>query len=175
MTNCLVYGNYCNSSGYGGYAVMAAGSPCVNCTIVSNEVASGNCAAGGNFINCIIAGNTGGKDVGQKSGYATTTTLTNCIYGTKLAAVAADNIVDSKSVESVDQLKFESVDPDAANAFRLRHLSPARDAGYDVGFTSADRDLAGRSRVTGAAIDVGCYEAPPAKGLTIILRQERRR
>ena len=170
MTNCLVVGNLCsnpNGAVYGGSAVWAS-QPCVNCTIVSNHCLATSSfpssAATGNFINCIIVGNDM-SDVYCGRG-SPTTALTNCVYGTASSAT----IVNSKQVSSIDKVKFESVDPSEANSFRLRHLSPARDAGYDVGLTSADRDLDGNSRVIGAAIDIGCYEAPSAKGMTIILR-----
>ncbi|MBO7236895.1 MAG: hypothetical protein J6V45_02285 [Kiritimatiellae bacterium] len=40
----------------------------------------------------------------------------------------------------------------------LRASSPARDAGMDVGWTSASVDLRGKKRISGGKVDLGCYE-----------------
>ena len=48
-------------------------------------------------------------------------------------------------------------------------LSPCINAGANVGWTSADIDLAGNRRRSGPAVDIGCYEYCNT-GLQIILQ-----
>ena len=48
-------------------------------------------------------------------------------------------------------------------------LSPCINSGADVGWTSADTDLAGNKRRCGAVVDMGCYEYR-STGLQFILQ-----
>ena len=169
MTNCLVVGNVSSgSSYYAGAIVWANSAPCVNCTIVSNKCSNGIAAGTGNFINCIFADNTPADVFKHKNSSATT--LDHCLYRSVLSGSTVTTN-DCIQVPSIRALKFESDDPDAANAYRLTRRSPARDFGLDVGMTAEDRDLDGLPRVYGKAIDAGCYECNiPAPGLLLFCR-----
>ena len=173
MTNCLVVGNICKNEGnahYGGSTVWAVSAPCVNCTIASNfcYAASKIGAAAGKFVNCIIVGNVP-CDV-YNHGNSGTANLSNCVFGT-IGANCTIVTNDCRQVASVKAVKFTSIDPADANAFRLTRRSPARDFGLDVGMTAEDRDLDGLPRVYGKAIDAGCYECNiPAPGLLLFCR-----
>lgn len=165
MTNCLVYGNYAESKTYGGFAVYAT-KPVVNCTIVSNTVPSGTAACDGTFINCIIVDNA--KDIMSTSKLASH--MTNCLFCTTEGTTALDTN-GCLQVSNGVKVKFQSLDPESENAFRLTRRSPARDFGCDVGLTAADRDLDGLSRVCEKAIDAGCYECNiPAPGLLLMVK-----
>ena len=64
----------------------------------------------------------------------------------------------------VGPAKFKGTDP--SNPYRLAVGSPGIDAGTNLGWTKADRDLIGKCRLVRRRVDMGCYEYPP-RGLVI--------
>lgn len=166
LTNCLFYGNYIYPGDNGG-AIIQAWTPAVNCTVVSNTVGTARGACMGRFVNCIVADNVRDFYNRNHASYASTV-LTNCLYKTLGSGTITKT--NCLQVESVEKVRFASLDPASENAFRLRRGSPARNAGADVGFTSADVDLAGNLRVVGDKVDMGCYEYFINNGLVIILK-----
>ena len=65
--------------------------------------------------------------------------------------------------------KFNAGAKEELPYYYLRVTSPARDAGMDVGWTSASVDLLGKKRVSGEKVDLGCYEYISA-GFRLLMR-----
>ena len=130
--------------------------PYHNCTFVGNTALNVSGANGGVFsngaklINCIVtADNQVNATAASYTYYAT-----NCIWNAsgKDLLVGKGNITDLADDAAI---KFVVLGDDP---YALMLDSPARDQGDNVlGYTAADRDLAGGSRLV-RALDIGAYE-----------------
>ncbi len=84
--------------------------------------------------------------------------VTNCVFDADVSEMNVGNGCFYATAESLLKKNYT-----------LRSNSPAIDQGADVtGMPSVD--LAGNPRVIGAAIDLGCFEAPKPSGFRVILR-----
>ena len=143
LRNCLIAGNSSNgtSDGDGGCGISQNAGTVENCTITANRSPAPGAGAkvdGGTFVNNIVWGNGSGADVVVADG----ATVTKCLFENPLFASAE------------------------AGDYRLTAFSKAIDAGQDADWMLTSPDLAGASRLVGAAVDAGAYEfAGGAEGL----------
>ena len=160
--NCLI-----QDCGVGVGAVVSlqnANAELVNCTIVGGEVGfwTGNNRAITNLSYAVGCQNGAVKNVAV---YNVKRVAFNDEPETYEAAFGTDL---SKFTCCVKAEKGDFVDYDSGN------LSPSSggalfDAGEDSAVNEAT-DLAGNTRIVGAHVDVGCYEATKPVGLRILLR-----
>ena len=163
IDSCLVKGNNPNnvSKGWGG-GIYAEGAVTVaNCTIVGNKV-NGNSSGGGIYVNsasvkvvnCILCDN-GGTAVGE-FGDKNLGRFFHCA-----SSVTNESCATWMMMSKGDFTGFEADD------FHLSLASPLLDGGsldaawYPPGATTLDID--GNPRVSGLAIDLGCYEADQSR------------
>ena len=145
-----------NASAAGLALTASAGSASVaNATVADNAPTGASVGAAyvaaGAVVNAILwYGATEGVAVSQAGG-----TLSHSCYPS--AAKANGNIAANPHFRR-------------AGDYRLRSDSPCRDAGAAVDWTADDIDLAGRPRIIGRAVDMGCYELDTPIGLRIELR-----
>ncbi len=158
FTNCAISGNTATERGGGVYATDTT-----------------------TFTNCAISGNEALSGGGVSSG--STTTLYNSIVALNIANDGADIFVlNNPQINAYNTLSSYSawsggtnnyvynaslpLFTDAENGdYTLASGSQAIDKGddqyaYDVGWTVDSRDLAGKRRFMGSAIDLGAYELP---------------
>ena len=177
LRDCLFTGNTYNGlgdDGTGKYGtVLARGGRVVNCTVTGNEArfCAGIRSEGGRFENCISSGNR----------IAVPGPGTNSLIVTDVAAdvswrgsganfshcltdVAIDGGVDCLAEEASETFKNA-----AAGKFTLRASSLARNAGLD-GADGSALDLAGRPRLYGKSIDIGCYEIQSGASTFLMLQ-----
>lgn len=158
----LVYGNSATSQPPGSESLSVGGILCgVGSPIIANNTIVGNCGkdAGGIgivkssplIVNNIIAYNI--CSLAQISSAATL--RNNCFYangGTPGTDIAFDgqngNIVADPLFAAVGQ----------ANC-HIQPTSPCRDAGDGAVVPPGETDIEGRSRILGAAVDIGAYES----------------
>lgn len=179
--NCCVYSNNVSSSTDTGYACTGTAifegtvknslivnnvaknknsatihnATCINCTIANNTTKSSYGAAyDGTYKNCIVIGNTVDVDGG---------THYNTLYESKKNSPSMTDCI-----QTTDAKFNKGTNPDLPYYF-IQASSIARDAGMDVGWTSASVDLLGNKRVKGNTVDLGCYEYQTA-GFMIIVK-----
>ncbi|MDD5706047.1 MAG: choice-of-anchor Q domain-containing protein [Kiritimatiellae bacterium] len=167
IENCLIRDNGKVGDYYGAVNVVA--STIRNSTIVGNKAYAGSGVAvtdnnGGSIQNCVIWGNTVSDDVvNNYSG----TVFENCdvesVSGSGGYGGGAGNFsADPRVVKA------------AARNYTLQRGSPCIDAGKTI--ASITNDLNGAVRPTdgnGDGVkdyDIGCYEAPAARGTLILIR-----
>ena len=152
MDNCLVYGN---KATYSAGVHLCDGASLQNCTITKNTVktTTGGLGANGNgkssVLNCIIVGNEAPNDssVGKPewSGGNSGGTIRHCHTG------AAAPIGTDCAAGPTDFVDFANDD------FHLLASSACIEKGENAEGIAAT-DLDGRQRVSGASVDIGCYE-----------------
>ena len=86
-----------------------------------------------------------------------------------LSVGSASTVRNSRFKEATGENGNISSDPLLTSSFGLRPASPCRNAGRDIGWTAADVDLAGRPRLLGTAVDMGCYECTGG-GFAVLVR-----
>ena len=160
VDNCLIADNESATSGGG---VLFYGGVLLNCSIVGNhesESASYYAGAGGLYApsgfdktvrNCLFAGNTfsGTPGLGAPDWAATDAAKKQSwSVGNNALAVNLPKETDAITADVVFELGEDWVPTSSA---------VTKDAGgaYDL---QSSRDLLGNPRVSGAAIDIGCYE-----------------
>jgi len=160
LKNCLIAGNkatYTADANGDGAGVYQTGGDIINCTIADNQCASSRTGAGmyrtgGTVLNTIVFGNRQGTADQNITG--TNGITYSC--SPDLAAGVNNNITDNPLFTDV-----------ALDDFHLVGTSLAIDRGQNV-WSEGDVDLDGELRVvdgnddTIPAVDIGCYEAPPA-------------
>ncbi|MEQ8745805.1 right-handed parallel beta-helix repeat-containing protein [Pyruvatibacter sp.] len=177
IANCLIADN---TTGWVGGGVRlfpvstGAVMTIVNSTIVGNTAQSATTAgAGGVFAqfgtlhvrNCILTGNQGGgADATDQlfinaSAVPITLDLADCLID------GADSVPPPSEGgwTGVDLIDADPrfVDP-GSDDYRLLPASPAIDAGDSLAATGIPTDIDGRSRILGAAVDIGAFERCPA-------------
>ena len=170
FTNCLVTGcceNY----------IVGENTELVNCTIVSNNQASGG---GQLFGGMVTAVNTIFKDnykngsgvVFDVAGYGNWY-FTNSIYKTHPNWENTYYFHDTDCIYDTAKLFEDSTRPkyDTAHPYKLRTNSPAVNAGLAIPGMAALTDYSGAGRVNGDRIDIGCYECwLKPLGFTLVFR-----
>lgn len=140
------------------------GGRVVNCTVVgnSNYGCAGVRAEGGEVVNAIVSGNvtvnSDGEATAASSWSGTASLFTHCLTDGD-AAINDDCLVEAAASTFMDL---------AGGNYRIRLTSAAHNGGLDQADAPA-ADLAGRPRVNGKSIDVGCYECQ-SSGLMIIVK-----
>ena len=145
VTNCIFINNMSTAYGGGMYNELESIPTVTNCTFTGNSAWDGGGIFGeSDVINCISWDNTANSPSDPfHEIYLATVTFSN-IKGGYLGA----NNIDSDPM-------FADVDG------RLLPGSPCIDAGTDAAVSSlTDHD--GNSRIVGAAVDMGAFEAQPA-------------
>ena len=141
LTNCILMGNSAGGAGGGAYVCTL-----INCTIISNSAAyAPGGAESGILDNCIVYHNAV-ISAGQTSlNNVTNATLNNCCIS-PLPASGANNITLDPAFVSI-----------LTGNLRLQTNSPCINAGNNA-YIAADKDLDGRPRIVGGAVDMGAYE-----------------
>lgn len=141
-------------------AIDMSGGSVENCTIADNYMLTSSTAtviemSGGHIVNSIIWGNVNGSGVSgmTKSGGI----IEHC---------TADFPIDGPGNVMIDP-QFT----DAEHGDYTIGLSEIVDTGVQLGWHAGARDLAGNARVSGEAVDPGCYEFA-ADGLVVSLSSE---
>ena len=155
LENSLICGN---ASAEVGPAVVTAssGGAVVNCTIVNNSgktICGLRLLNGGVATNCVMVCNT------------------NNTTGMNVPFLGMSNLCVNCATDDTTPLNDTCVIGTAATFFRdyahgdftpnesAEKGASLYDAGTDVGWTAANVDLAGKPRVVGKRIDIGCYES----------------
>ena len=162
LEHCLVAGNSAGTSGNAGGVWLKFGTV-RNCTIVANTANTGGgvhfegSGSGGTrvFVNNIVYGNTviadtsAGAPEWTKS-YTTAFKMTNNFFA--VSTVPSDNRTVGEATLTGNPFFADF----AGGDYHLTPSSPCLDAGW--GEASIDKDLDGNARVSGPAMDIGCYE-----------------
>lgn len=189
ITNCIFSGNTTVSTGGGGAGMfnLSCAPTIVNCIFSANN-ASGISNTGGGMtnyfasptiVNSTIWSNTATHSGGgMANANGSNPTITNCIIGSNTAGVAEPgifNVSNSTPVISysdvqgglaagIGNIYADPLFTDAANGnYTLKSGSPCINAGNNAANTTTT-DLAGKSRISGSAIDMGAYEYRPTRG-----------
>lgn len=149
IRNCLLFhnGNTKAAANRGGTVLLDGGGLLENCTVADNFYlyCSGIWATGNAKVkNCVILGNTVREDL---TGHETVWTGSAACFENCIAPlyINDDCIVDNRIVRD-----FAAGD--------LTPVGAAVDTGLAADWQNAALDVAGRARVSGAAVDLGCYE-----------------
>lgn len=170
LMNCVVTGNRATQAGGGVYDCDLADCVVSGCEAVNgggavystliNSLVVGNGAsqAGGgayscNLLNCTVTGNSAASSIGGVRLPANYSAV-NCIIAGNTAPDTAD--LHGRGIRCFAGGDPLFVDP-AHGDYRLAGGSPCIDAGYSE-VSPGDADLGGAPRISGAAIDLGCYE-----------------
>ena len=183
VANTNLYGGVGNNTDYGG-GVYATAGLVENCLIVSNLALRGGgvCLEGAAKVrNCTVSGNKatvrgGGIYVNTTSAG---TAVLNCLFADDIAdndggdgkpewyvensgARAFFSHCAFKGVKAVPGDSSAVSHPFEPDSFELQLSSTAVNGGLDDG-ALPEVDFAGRPRVSGKAVDIGCYEADLSK------------
>lgn len=166
--NCLIVNNKTHSSGgVGGIKVDQENAVLENATVCFNETVGTSAdglliSNGGAAQNCIIYYNGARTSDGKYDDFKIVLggTIRNSCYSQLMSGSNGEAI----GCINKDPL-FRNVD---AGNFRLKNASPCINAGINAFYGSDDKDLAGRRRIVGGTVDMGCYEY--ASGFFIMVR-----
>ena len=157
VDNCLLYNN---KGGRYGSAIWNKKGILVNCTVYGNTCSGGGDSSAGIWLqmieakayNCVSFGNAAKGASGSSD----------------LKAASANNVINCATPEGTGTggvtLKNPGFTDPANGDFTLQGNSELIDKGAAVvikNFTQPEFDLAGQSRVLGAAIEIGAYEYDP--------------
>ncbi len=179
---CRITGHQTGQYGAASGLLVDSGS-LVSDSLIDNNTSSTNSAAvrldGGTLVNCTIVDNVV-TAAGQGGLYRVSGAVTNCIiYGNLDNGAPRDynGAIAAAWYSCAPELTHGvqgniNTDPlfEGGGSYRLAPGSPAINAGTNLDWTSADKDLAGDSRIRMAVVDMGCYEAVPPSGSLILLR-----
>ena len=147
LRNCLV----CDSDNNHPPAIRVTGGTVENCTVAGNAVSGSGASAAGvvaassaTLRNTIVWGNTVDGDASNVS--ADGATVTTCLFADPYFRCTPES------------------------RFMLKLKSPARNTGTFQSWMVGAKDLAGRPRIIGRAVDMGCYELDTSVGFRIELR-----
>ncbi len=161
LFNSLVVSNRCEDGSY-----LLDGMP-NNCTIVHNKgIPHGN--LGGSVDNSILVGN----EPCDIFGGAYHRYFNNVIYGTVSNNVYSP-LTNCEQVDGAEAVGFWWKDDGKQPFWGIGKNSIARDAGDSEKVPAGlEFDLAGRGRINGDAVDIGCYEwwKPESQGFMMIIR-----
>lgn len=180
LTNCLVVGNRLardsRTTPLGVFYAGAEETPptLVNCTVVDNA-GTLFAVSGGAAVNTLFFGNTAGDgtaaDISGGGSSAASLTLDHCLYGTSTASAEAVSFSDCVALAAGESPKFNAGQYADYPYYMPRRTSKAVDAGVALAWDADAVDRGGFPRVSGKAVDIGCYEAClPQNGFLMILR-----
>jgi hypothetical protein len=158
LTNCVVAGNWATNSGGG----AAGGATLVNCLVTGNSATNfGGGVAGCTLINGTVLNNSAG---GQGGGASMGTLRNSIIYFnnantfSNTSSAMLNNCCTIPAVPGIGNFTNAPrfIDQLSGN-FRLQTNSPCIGTGNNT-YISTDKDLDGRARIVGGAVDVGAYE-----------------
>lgn len=174
IANCLIAANTKSDKGTGklGGSGITTNGYCtiINCTIVANQgnddvetqnapgLYFGNGGSDSPVFNCIVWGNK------YLNGNVTGRQVKGTRVGLDNNAIAGGDEVDPDVIVlSYDETDGTgAVDPKFVsvknNIFRLKNDSPLIDKGLDDVVLAFTKDLDGNARVSGAHVDLGCFE-----------------
>ncbi|MBN1815719.1 MAG: right-handed parallel beta-helix repeat-containing protein [Sedimentisphaerales bacterium] len=172
VSRCTVFGNMASSGG-GLYATAAGASPTISSSlIVVNYASSAGAGLFSNWaypklVNCTMAGNVSDGVGGAFCNYQYAPTLTNCILwgNTPTANSGPATITYSDVQDGYTGAGNLNSDPLFANPlygdYHLLEGSPCFNVGNNAaaGIPTMDRDS--KTRILGAAVDLGAYESGP--------------
>lgn len=158
VSNCVLSGNTAQDSGGGAY-----GGAFYNCLFTGNTATFGGGAYGATLNNCTVSGNTA-----YQGGGVNNVTAQNCILSGNSATTNANWLSSTCVCCCTAPLptgagNFTS-DPMFVGAgdFHLQVGSPCIDHGTNQAWMTGALDLDGHSRIAGASVDMGAYEATTA-------------
>ena len=187
VTHCVISNNYCSNDSTKGVQLSLSGTARLRNSLVTGGVANstgskGGCLgaiyASGNNVkieNCTICGNTVGKGGGiytigtvtvrnciVRDNSALTDSATKCICNSDGMAVIENCNLDvaARKEDQPDPPPGFIIDPmTGLNTWTFGTASPCADKGAEVDWATNDSlDLFGNKRVSGEAIDIGCFE-----------------
>ena len=126
----------------------------------------------GKVENCTVAGNVVNSSEAVAVGVhaASGTTLQNTIVWDNVANGVASNLSDGGATVTTCLFADPLFRGTPESRYMLKLKSPARNAGTFQSWMVGAKDLAGRPRIIGRAVDMGCYELDTPVGLRIELR-----
>ena len=166
VENSLITGNYAVKSSSetdapGNIVQIGSNGSLVNCTVVKNRTLTRSIVLltdpGSRMINSVVAGNEAGKSVEDE------TPCPTVAYGAKVTD--PDACRDHCAIDP-DLTAFKNY---AQGDYSPKAGGPLYNAGVTPSGWEKITDLAGKPRVTGKAIDIGCYEGKAA-GFMIYVR-----
>ncbi len=141
--------------------VYVAGGELVNCTVAGNEsfLCAGVWATGGRVVNCLIGDNVTTHENANYAVFACDDTLIDlfdhCMAPVRISKGSFEGVNLFRNAEKGD--------------YRLNGASPALDKGVLENWMTGATDLLGAIRVVNGKPDLGCYECQTG-GLKLILR-----
>ena len=182
LTNCLVAANHLDGASTGIFASLndfADAPQIVNCTVVDNSYGSDKFMFSGTTnsvaVNTLFYGNKRGEDgcdviCDQTDGLA----MVNCLYQYKKTTDTGSSIsVDENPVvlAAGKTPKFNAGRNSEFPYYMPEANSLAANAGASLGYTEADIDLGGYSRLRDGKVDIGAYSCyMPSPGFIIMFR-----
>ena len=138
-----------------------------NCTVVENchtgLVAGVNAKAPGRVVNCVVAGtfSSPGRETAANAWSGEASCFDHCVTD------GAEPVNATCGTGAATTLFVDY----AAGGYLPNPAGPLMNKGTSEGLVLPATDLAGRPRVRGRRVDVGCYESPKAGGgMILILR-----
>lgn len=189
VTNCVFYGNIlsagdvvsnvaatnCRFMKNSAPQVLGSGCTARDCLVYDNSCTFDNvCSC--TVINCLFMSNVSNSRVVNGA-----VSIKNCVFygnvrpnGAASAIKHANATIEASVENGAEVPDCFTYDADGVPTGILRNKASKNlliDKGVDVGWTAADRDLAGNTRVFNGVVDVGCFEWPgPFPGLMLIVR-----
>ncbi len=179
VSNCVIVG--CSANVFGGGADLHHGGELYGCIIRGNhsEIDGGGAVVNyGRMVNTLLVGNSAADDGGgcqtYSAGLLENCTLSdnragdegggvNVVYGgTHRNCIIYGNPATANPVTPGDvRENCFTEDPFflGSGNYRLEAGSPCIDAGTNQAWMAGAGDLDGRTRIIGAAVDIGCYES----------------
>ena len=160
VSNCVLSGNTAQDSGGGAY-----GGAFYNCLFTGNTATFGGGAYGATLNNCTVSGNTA-----YQGGGVNNVTAQNCILSGNSAPNGANwlsgtydhcCIATAPLPSGAENLMSDPMFVGAGD-FHLQVGSPCIDHGTNQAWMTGALDLDGHSRIAGASVDMGAYEATTA-------------
>lgn len=145
--SCAVYGNY---AWEGGGIVLEAGAVADSCTITGNSAGAGGglIASNATLRNCVIYANTASV-TGMNWLLSGTSAVQHCC---SVPALPGGQNCITADPQFVDASRGD---------YRFKKTSPCRNAGTNLTWMAAARDLDGAPRVLESQADMGAYEYSP--------------
>ncbi len=176
LENCTFYANRSTDGSYGGGGIHMEGGTVRNVLVRGNSSAGTGGGVGlqgsGAVLDCATVADNTSKSGGGLDVHMTAGTIRNAIVADALTPYDAENPPLVKTGGTVAYSCSPSlaagVDGNIAGVpafkaanngdYRPRNASPTIDGGLDQEWMVGAADLAGTRRVTGARVDMGCYE-----------------